>query len=94
MLTLVTALAVCTYAVWLPGALLTGLALPDAEPFKRAVVSLALGLFLMPVFAFGAALVLRTIVSLPLVFAVATAANLGLGAALAARRRRQRRTAT
>jgi hypothetical protein len=87
MLTLFVALAIGVYAVWLPGALLTRLLMPHAERFTGRVVSVALGFYLMPVVFFGAAMALATVVSLPLVFGVATATNLALAALLLARAR-------
>ncbi|MFN7954491.1 MAG: hypothetical protein U0610_22385 [bacterium] len=88
MLTFLTAVAVAVYVVWLPGALFTRLVLPRADPFVRAVVGVALGFYGMPVVLFGAALVLRTIVSLELAFGVATAVNAACATWLRVRARR------
>lgn len=94
MTTLFVALVLAFYAVWLPGALFTRLALPASEPFTGHVLAAALGFYVMPVLAFGAAMVLGTVVSVPLVLGVATALNGALGALLVRRTRRARRGAS
>lgn len=88
MTTLLVALVLAVHAVWLPGALFTRLALPASEPFTGHVLAAALGFYVMPVLAFGAAMVFGTVVSVPLVLGVATALNGVLGALLAIRVRR------
>ena len=88
MTTLLVALVLAVYAVWLPGTLFTRLVMPRIEPFTGRVVAVALGFYVMPVVYFGAAMVFRTIVSVPLVLGVATAIDGALAAALAIRARR------
>lgn len=93
MTTLLVALVLAVYAVWLPGALFTRLVMPADERFTGRVIAVALGFYVMPVVYFGAAMAFRTIVSIPLVLGAATAINGALGAALVVRARRRRETA-
>ncbi|MBK7978297.1 MAG: hypothetical protein IPK07_35305 [Deltaproteobacteria bacterium] len=88
MTTLLVALVLAVHAVWLPGALFTRLVMPEAERFTAQVVGVALGFYVMPVVYFGAAMVFRTVVSIPLVLGVATAIDAALAAALVVRARR------
>jgi hypothetical protein len=89
MLVLVTGLALFLYGAVLPGLLAVRLAMPSAAGFERIVIATALGLAVIPVLSFGAAILLRTIVTPALIAGVATLLDVVLGAALLFTQRRR-----
>ncbi len=70
------------WVVVLPGSLATRLVLPTATRTERLFAGIALGLTVMPVLCFAAAMALGTIVRPTLVISVAALTNLALALAL------------
>jgi uncharacterized membrane protein len=69
---IVTDLLLYLYIVALPGYVLTDLYLGGSDPLEKAIVGLTLGIFLVPVLSFGAAILLSTNVNASLLFSLAT----------------------